>query len=318
MESKRKPGRPPKRKLISDINKTTASEICENPVKFRSDFNARDRLSNHDVSPSIPIGDKTDNKFPKYPSALKRPHIKKASMSQFEETEQILGKGKLTEQSIQNRQESFATLEELTWEEYQQSFEIESKKYTKKPKVTRKFLPFEDNENSLVEFLSVQNGINNKEPEEITAEMILNKSIFTMNKCPMKPGNLPRPTSSGDDKWIPPRSPYFLIQEQLFHDPWKMLVATILLEQNKGQKIIPTVWKLLNHWPTAERLQYAKVDDVAKCLLLGGLNHTIAQTIIRFSNEFLMKTWTYPIELHGIGNYGNDSYRIFCINEWKQ
>ena len=36
-----------------------------------------------------------------------------------------------------------------------------------------------------------------------------------------------------------------------------------------------------------------------------------------FADEYLTKDWKYPIELHGIGKYGNDSYRIFCINEWK-
>lgn len=35
-------------------------------------------------------------------------------------------------------------------------------------------------------------------------------------------------------------------------------------------------------------------------------------------DEYLTKPWRYPIELHGIGKYGNDSYRIFCVNEWKQ
>jgi len=34
--------------------------------------------------------------------------------------------------------------------------------------------------------------------------------------------------------------------------------------------------------------------------------------------EYLTKSWTYPAELYGIGKYGNDSYRIFCVNEWKQ
>lgn len=35
-------------------------------------------------------------------------------------------------------------------------------------------------------------------------------------------------------------------------------------------------------------------------------------------DEYLNKQWKYPIELHGIGKYGNDSYRIFCVNEWKE
>lgn len=41
-------------------------------------------------------------------------------------------------------------------------------------------------------------------------------------------------------------------------------------------------------------------------------------SLLQFSDEYLTKKWTYPIELHGIGKYGNDSYKIFCVNEWKQ
>jgi len=36
------------------------------------------------------------------------------------------------------------------------------------------------------------------------------------------------------------------------------------------------------------------------------------------TEEYLTKSWTYPDELYGIGKYGNDSYRIFCVNEWKE
>ncbi|KAJ8046675.1 Methyl-CpG-binding domain protein 4 [Holothuria leucospilota] len=69
-------------------------------------------------------------------------------------------------------------------------------------------------------------------------------------------------------KWTPPKSPFNLVQESLFHDPWKLLVATIFLNKT--------------------------------------------------TDEFLTKDWKYPDELHGIGKYGNDSYRIFCVNEWRQ
>lgn len=37
-----------------------------------------------------------------------------------------------------------------------------------------------------------------------------------------------------------------------------------------------------------------------------------------FLEEYLTKQWRYPIELHGIGKYGNDSYRIFCLGEWRE
>ena len=36
------------------------------------------------------------------------------------------------------------------------------------------------------------------------------------------------------------------------------------------------------------------------------------------TDEFVSKSWRYPNELYGIGKYGNDSYRIFCLGEWRQ
>ena len=49
--------------------------------------------------------------------------------------------------------------------------------------------------------------------------------------------------------------------------------------------------------------------------------HTIAHSHIPLNthtDEYLTKDWEYPIELHGIGKYGNDSYRIFCTAEWRE
>lgn len=34
--------------------------------------------------------------------------------------------------------------------------------------------------------------------------------------------------------WVPPRSPYNLIQELLYHDPWKLLVSTMFLQKSSG------------------------------------------------------------------------------------
>ncbi|XP_075218864.1 uncharacterized protein LOC142323291 isoform X2 [Lycorma delicatula] len=73
--------------------------------------------------------------------------------------------------------------------------------------------------------------------------------------------------SIAEGNWLPPRSPYCLIQEDLYHSPWQLLIGTIFLTKTQ--------------------------------------------------EEFLAKKWTYPEELHGIGKYGNDSYRIFCVNEWR-
>uniref|UniRef100_H0X289 Methyl-CpG-binding domain protein 4 n=1 Tax=Otolemur garnettii TaxID=30611 RepID=H0X289_OTOGA len=129
---------------------------------------------------------------------------------------------------------------------------------------------------------------------------------------------LSAPRRKAFKKWTPPRSPFNLIQETLFHDPWKLLIATIFLNRTSGKMAIPVLWEFLEKYPSAEIARTADWRDISELLKPLGLYDLRAKTIIKFSDEYLTKQWKYPIELHGIGKYGNDSYRIFCINEWKQ
>ncbi|XP_010287618.1 PREDICTED: methyl-CpG-binding domain protein 4, partial [Phaethon lepturus] len=119
-------------------------------------------------------------------------------------------------------------------------------------------------------------------------------------------------------KWTPPRSPFNLVQETLFHDPWKLLIATIFLNKTSGKMAIPVLWEFLKKYPSPEIARTADRKEMSELLKPLGLYELRAKTIIKFSDEYLSKRWKYPIELHGIGKYGNDSYRIFCVNEWKE
>lgn len=119
-------------------------------------------------------------------------------------------------------------------------------------------------------------------------------------------------------KWTPPHSPYNLVQEILFHDPWKLLVATIFLNKTSGKMAIPTLWQFFERYPSAEVTRAADWRELSDLMQPLGLSKLRAKTLIRFSDEYLNKAWRYPIELHGIGKYGNDSYRIFCVEEWKE
>nr|XP_056708693.1 methyl-CpG-binding domain protein 4 [Euleptes europaea] len=119
-------------------------------------------------------------------------------------------------------------------------------------------------------------------------------------------------------KWTPPRSPFNLIQETLFHDPWKLLIATIFLNKTSGKMAIPVLWDFLKKYPSPRVARVANCKEMSELLKPLGLYELRAKTIIKFSDEYLTKQWKYPIELHGIGKYGNDSYRMFCVNEWKE
>ncbi|GAA6216402.1 methyl-CpG-binding domain protein 4 [Lates japonicus] len=119
-------------------------------------------------------------------------------------------------------------------------------------------------------------------------------------------------------KWTPPRSPFNLVQETLFHDPWKLLVATVFLNKTSGKMAIPVLWQFFERYPSAEVTRKADWKPMSELMKPLGLYELRSKTLIRFSDEYLNKQWRYPIELHGIGKYGNDSYRIFCVEEWRQ
>ena len=48
---------------------------------------------------------------------------------------------------------------------------------------------------------------------------------------------MPRPELHRDLKWTPPKSPFNLVQESLYHDPWKLLIGTIFLNRTTGRDL---------------------------------------------------------------------------------
>lgn len=63
--------------------------------------------------------------------------------------------------------------------------------------------------------------------------------------------------------WIPPKSPFNLIQESLFHDPWKLLIATIFLNRTTGRKAIPVMWEFFRKFPNPEVTRKADWKEIA-------------------------------------------------------
>ena len=87
-------------------------------------------------------------------------------------------------------------------------------------------------------------------------------------------------------KWTPPVSPFNLIQESLYHDPWKLLVATIFLNKTTGKCAIPILMEFLDKWPSpTDLLETADANQIAEMLQPIGLNVTRANTLIRFSSK---------------------------------
>ncbi|XP_039655816.1 methyl-CpG-binding domain protein 4 isoform X4 [Perca fluviatilis] len=173
------------------------------------------------------------------------------------------------------------------------------------------------------ELEAVAESHRDEEGEVLLPDITESKSVEDKRKTspyfsrkPNRDGLSP-PRRKAFKKWTPPRSPYNLVQETLFHDPWKLLVATIFLNKTSGKMAIPVLWQFFERYPSAEVTREADWKPLSELMKPLGLYELRAKTLTRFSDEYLTKQWRYPIELHGIGKYGNDSYRIFCVGEWR-
>eukprot|EP00270_Netrium_digitus_P021797 TRINITY_DN9550_c0_g3_i1.p1 TRINITY_DN9550_c0_g3~~TRINITY_DN9550_c0_g3_i1.p1 ORF type:complete len:658 (-),score=184.86 TRINITY_DN9550_c0_g3_i1:146-1999(-) len=125
-------------------------------------------------------------------------------------------------------------------------------------------------------------------------------------------------TNVVDPSWQPPQSPYGLIQEKLYKDPWKLLVACILLNKTAGQQMHAVIWKLFGLIPTPEAAVAAKTEDIAEIIHYLGLQNKRALMVQRFSREYLHDDWMEITQLHGIGKYAADAHAIFCEGRWRE
>ncbi|KAJ5121250.1 uncharacterized protein N7515_009211 [Penicillium bovifimosum] len=142
-----------------------------------------------------------------------------------------------------------------------------------------------------------------------------------------------------------------LIQEQLAHDPFRLLIATIFLNRTRGGVALPVLFKVFERYPTIEAMAEAESSELVSMINCLGFQNQRARKCIT-----LAKTWLsnppdkrkryrklhYPqkldgrnvgreecideedlrvgweiAHLRGIGAYSLDSWRIFCRDELR-
>ena len=104
-----------------------------------------------------------------------------------------------------------------------------------------------------------------------------------------------------------------LLQEIYQDDPWKMLVCCILLNLTKRQQVDGIRDELFRLYPTPNKMKDADVDKLSKLLQPLGLYNKRAQSLKRFSKEWV-DGFKSVDELYGIGEYAKDSWNIFQMN----
>jgi len=110
-------------------------------------------------------------------------------------------------------------------------------------------------------------------------------------------------------------SPYELLQEIYHHDPWKSMVCCILLNRTKRLQVDRVRKELFNTFQDALDMANASPEVLAEILQPLGFQNKRAQTLIKFSEDWVSKDWEHPSDLYGIGQYASDSYDIFYNNK---
>ena len=119
------------------------------------------------------------------------------------------------------------------------------------------------------------------------------------------------------DGWSPPRSPIGLIQEDLWPNEWRILVACLLLNLTTRRQVDGVIHELFKKYPNPQSLGAAEDIELQDMIKPLGMQRKRSATLRRFSNEYLTKAWRQAIDLHGCGKYANDCWKIFCLGDWR-
>lgn len=110
------------------------------------------------------------------------------------------------------------------------------------------------------------------------------------------------------------KSPYNMLQEIYKGEEygmWKVFVCNMMLNLTGRKQVDQVRDELFRKWPAPKLMARADQDEVKEVIKLLGLSSKRSKSIIKMSQEFITKKWVNPKELHGLGQYAQDSYEIF-------
>ncbi|KAI9382840.1 hypothetical protein POPTR_014G187766v4 [Populus trichocarpa] len=102
-----------------------------------------------------------------------------------------------------------------------------------------------------------------------------------------------------NNRWIPPKSPHELLQENHYHDPWRVLVICMLLNCTSGGQVRPILNDFFTLCPDAKTTTNVDQNEIAQ------LTRSL-------------EDWTHVTFLPGVGKYAADAYAIFCTGRWDR
>lgn len=115
--------------------------------------------------------------------------------------------------------------------------------------------------------------------------------------------------------WIPPVSPYGLLQESLWPSEWLILVSCMLLNCTSRKQVEGVLPEFTKRWPTPEEFSRADRDEVRSLIAPLGFKDRRTDNLIRMTEDFLSGSWEHVLQLHGVGDYAARCWEILCLGE---
>lgn len=114
---------------------------------------------------------------------------------------------------------------------------------------------------------------------------------------------------------IPKRSPYGLIQEDLWPDEWKCLVACMMLNCTTRKQIEKVLPEFFRQWPNPKSFLDAPKDEVSRLIAPLGFQNRRTDRLFEMTVAYDVGKWSHVSELPGIGEYASRAWEIFFKND---
>ena len=105
------------------------------------------------------------------------------------------------------------------------------------------------------------------------------------------------------------------------HDPYKILVSEIMLQQTQVERVIPKYREFLRYYPTVKELANARPSDVRKVWYPLGYNirptrlHQIARRVVKEHHGRIPNSYDGLIAMDGVGRYTAGAVLSFAFNQ---
>ena len=106
-----------------------------------------------------------------------------------------------------------------------------------------------------------------------------------------------------------------LMVQQQVKSKWQHMVGVICLNLTHGREVKKILPKLFKKYPNASAFIKGRYNTQEKMLRPLGMSKVRSKRLRQMSKDFLTWDGEYALDLHGIGKYGSDSYRIFYKND---